>query len=152
MRRAAFLMAESAPYEAMLEFSELLGLPVAYNPRCNRIAKARGFWPLKSIEVGDSWFELDYDERMAVLLHEAGHALKWDAEVRLLLIPIFWTKFAVRIVHRQELAADAFAVSNGYGVQLLRFLSRFRNVDPGEHHPNYFVRARNIHRLLKESR
>lgn len=144
MRRAAFVSLRDPPHEPALELSELLGLPIRYKPDCNRIAKACGFWPAKYLEVGPQWFRLSEGERMAVLLHEAGHALKWHSEIRALLIPIFWTRFAVRVVHRQELEADAFAVSKGYGVQLLRFLTRFRHCEPGEHYPSYFARARQI--------
>lgn len=132
------------------DFSEILGLPISYNQQFKGVAVARGVWPFKHIEVGVSWFGLSMGERIAVLMHEAGHCKLLHLEKRILWLPLFWTKFVERIAMDQELEADEFAFRHGYGVEFLQFLKRFRYVK-GDYYPNYPERSEHLKRLMRES-
>ena len=146
----SFVALDNPPVGPMkqAEMSELFGLPIVYNPAAKGFAYARGFWPFKRIEVGPAWFALGDRERVAVLMHEAKHCLSLHLEKRVVLIPFFWTEFAAHYAERQELEADAFAVAQGYGVELLSFLTRFRHVN-GEFYPHFTERADHLKRLMK---
>lgn len=103
---------------------EIAGIPVRFDVELKGVAFARGFWPLKTVVVGPLWHELPYSERMAILAHEAGHCRGLHLEIRLLLLPFAWCRWAQAIARRHEFEADAFAVREGEGVGMLQFLQR----------------------------
>lgn len=113
--------------------SEFMGIPVVFDPDVE-VAFAVGIWPLKRIKVGARFLTFDRDMQVAILLHELGHCRMFHMEQRMLMIPLFWTKWAFRVAHNQEIAADAFAARGGYGVHMLRFLAFAR--DGAEYHPS----------------
>jgi len=104
--------------------AEIDGVPVVLDPDSPDIAHAAGFWPLKRIVVNPAWFELDAEVQGAVLRHELHHCKAFHMEIRLLMLPICWTKFAQRVGQAQELAADAYAAKMGYRNELIRFIAR----------------------------
>ena len=114
---------------------KVLGIPVYFKPDTHEVAYSTGIWPFKRIVIGPRWLQLDTDERMGVLMHEAKHCLAFHLEIRLLLLPLFWTDWVLRIAHRQELDADAFAIEQGYGAGILRVIVRFREQD--EYYPSF---------------
>lgn len=116
---------------------EVHGIPVRLNTASRHLAEARGLWPFKTIVVNAEFFGLDHREQYAVLWHEVGHCVHFHLEKRLLLVPVFWTRFAQRVTVEQELQADAYAKMRGYADDLARVLQqRMRG------HSEYFVRAR----------
>ena len=130
----------------------ICGVPVRHDPDSKLIADARGIWPLKWIAVGNGWFKLPFAEQRAVLLHEAGHALKLHLEVRLLFLPLFWTGWVQQLACRQELVADRFAVENGGGHDLLRFLTRCPGNARGPFHPSAHERQQHLSQLIEANR
>jgi hypothetical protein len=136
----------------MMEFAEVFGIPVVQDAKSKSIADSRGFWPFKKITVGNRWLLLSPREQWAVVLHEAKHCLAFHPESRWLLIPVFWTRWARELTHRQEYAADAFVVDHGYGVDLLRFLVRSgpHSAEKDPFHPSPAERAHRVSKLLKE--
>jgi hypothetical protein len=121
----------------------VFGIPIFYNPQSKQLAEAKGIWPWKRIIVGPAWFSLNSGSRMAVLMHEAKHCLAFHLEKRLLMLPLFWTTWVLKVTHRQEMDADAFAVEQGYGVELLGVIQRFR-VEDGDFYPTYAERAKHL--------
>ncbi len=143
----------------MVQVREFFGIPVRFNPEMidhdadghpyHGIAFARGFWPLKRIEVGRGWFRLRPGEQDAALAHEAGHCFCRHLEKRLLLAPLCWLPAVQRWARAQELEADGFAVREGYASALLRLLAS--HPSPGNAlMPSGQERATNILRLLQE--
>jgi hypothetical protein len=130
----------------------ICGVPVRYDPDSKLVADARGIWPMKWIAVGRQWFTIPFREQEAVLLHEACHALRLHLEVRLLCLPFFWTGWVRQLAHRQELAADRFAVERGSGRDLLRFLARCPGNAGGPFHPSAAERQQHLSRLILEKR
>src|SRR6516162_6718645 len=88
------------------------------------VARARGIWPWRWIDVGPHFFTLSLQMQEAVLLHEVGHLRAFHMEQRALLFPVAWTKWAIKVCHAQEFVADAFAVQRGYLIPLALFLQR----------------------------
>ena len=129
---------------------KVLGIPVYFNPATTEVAYATGLWPFKAITIGPRWLELDEGERMGVLMHEAKHCLAFHLEIRLLLLPLMWTRWVLRITHQQEMDADAFAVEQGHGAGLLRVVARFRERD--EYYPSFNERYRNMVSLIENKR
>ena len=103
---------------------EIHGIPVDFDPLFLGVAYTEGLWPLTSIIVGAEWGALDARERQGVLLHEAHHCLAWHMALRILWAPFCWTKIVQRWTREQELSCDAFAVREGYGLELLLFVNR----------------------------
>lgn len=134
---------------------ECKNIPVRAAERSG-VAWARGLWPLQWIEIGRDWFMLTPGEQEAVLLHEVGHCRGHHMIARWLLLPLCWLPAVQALARRQELAADAFAVREGRGLDLLRFIFRFNRVpdDPIARKlcPPPQERAQNILRLLSEMR
>lgn len=91
--------------------------------------------------VDPAFWELPFPERMAIIAHEAGHKYYGHLWERL------WRPWLMRwdalqsFYHAQELQADAFAASMGYGPQLAAFLAR-RPDAPSLHHPDTKSRIR----------
>ena len=124
----------------------VLGIPVYFNPATDEMAYATGVWPFKRIVIGPRWLTLDTGERMGVLMHEAKHCLAFHLEIRLLLLPVSWMNWVLRLCHQQELDADAFAVEQGYGRDLLRLVTRFR--EGNEYYPSFDDRYNNMIELI----
>lgn len=148
------MMYSPSPYPLLLdEFKRRYKLRVKIDPELDTMALARGVWPFKRIHVHPEWTSLPPGEQYAILLHEAGHCLLLHLERRLLMLPVFWTKWAERRAENHEHEADAFCVLEGYGVHLRCFLARR---DRGDHATGYFhppvkERMANITKLLRES-
>lgn len=105
------------------------------------MARARGFWPLKWIEVSESFFQLDAREQKAVLLHEVGHCRYLHMEKRMLMLPFFWTDWVRRSAIKQELEADAYVKDMDYGDDMVRYLRRhLKNRDSGHFYPSILLR------------
>jgi Zn-dependent protease with chaperone function len=128
----------------------ICGVPVRFDPENRHVADARGLWPRKWIAVGTKWLTLPFAEQEAVLLHEAGHALKLHLEVRLLLLPFFWTAWMASIAKKQELAADAFAVKHDAGFGLYTYLQRNPGNPEAPFHPAPYDRMKHLSRLILE--
>lgn len=118
-----------------------------YDEQCERVAVARGLFFNRRIVVGPAFYDLPKRQQDAVLAHEEAHCRGWHLELRLLLLPLFWTRWARRLAARQELTADDFAVEQGYGVELLEFL---RHDDGGEYYPDPLLRRLHLLRRIKE--
>lgn len=103
---------------------EIDGIPVRFDGRQPIIARARGFWPFKTITVNPAFLDLAPREQQAILLHEAHHCHALHLELRLLWSPFFWARSIQRWTEQQELDADAYAVKHGYGVDLLGVVCR----------------------------
>lgn len=106
---------------------QICGIPVEFDHRAIHFAEARGIWPFrKRIVVGPHWYELEAEERIAVLYHEAGHCLSCHMEKRALMFPLFlivpWV--VCRWARNQEIEADWFAAANGFGLQLARIINK----------------------------
>ncbi len=113
------------------------------------MAKASGFFFNRRIVIGPAFYGLPKRQQDAVLAHEEGHCRGWHFELRLLMLPLFWTRWAQKLAIRQELAADAYAVQRGFGVELLHFLAHDSG---GEFYPCPALRARVLRRRIKEHR
>ena len=126
--------------------AEIRGIPVVHDPQTQDVAHAAGIWPLKRIVVGSGWFALDAPMQAAVLMHEVYHCRALHMEIRWLLLPLCWTKWAQNIGRQQELDADAYAAKEGYGKELLHFVM----LHPLAHapfHPSPFERMNNLVKL-----
>ncbi len=104
--------------------AEILNFPVRADERYAGVALACGLWPLKYILVGKAWFGLTPYEQQAALMHEAGHCTLWHKEIRLLLLPFAWTKWAQKIARSHEFEADAFAVRGDHAFGMLQLMHR----------------------------
>jgi hypothetical protein len=124
------------------------GVRLVYDPKCSCIAQQKGFWPTSYIAVGPRWFELDEDEQNGVLYHELHHVQSRHNEIRWLMVFFFWVPSWQRKIHKQELSADAFAVSKGYGVALLRAIKRIR--PDGPFYPAFDYRCAHLVKRIKE--
>src|SRR5262249_23055366 len=125
----------------------------------------------KKIMVGPAWYRLDHRTPRAVLLHEVEHCHGHHMEKRLAMIaallipplvmlpwPMLATFAAMLAIYacwewegkRQEKEADAFAVSQGYGLEIARFLKANHAAMPPTFYPDYEARMANIERLIKQ--
>ncbi len=116
------------------------GFEVYYDPNTDQLAHAAGLFRRKRLVVGPIWWNLRSRERHAVLLHEVGHCIYRHLEVRVALIPLFWTAWVARLAQRQELQADAFVREQGYGADLMAVLRRYES-EQGEFYPSIDERA-----------
>lgn len=98
--------------------------PVRRDPKCRDVARSLGIWPFKSIVLGDAWFLLTAYEQQAVLMHEVGHCRLWHKELKLLMLPFAYCKWAQAASKRHEFEADAFAVRSGHGFGMLQLTHR----------------------------
>ncbi len=134
--------------------AECKNIPVRFDLRRDGIAWATGIWPLQSIVVGRGWFALPGGEQEAALLHEVGHCKAHHMSQRLLLSPFCWLPTVQRLARAQEHAADAFAVHEGRGADLLRLIFRLRTAPRTETEnllsPAPDERIRRILKLLQE--
>lgn len=126
-----------------------MGLPVAFDERVDQVAVARGVLRQR-IVVGKVFMFLNDRQRHAVLLHEAGHCFGRHLLQRILLIPIFWTRFAQRVTHAQEFAADAFCARAGYASELMQVIWYLSNRGGGDFHPCADERCARLAQLLRE--
>jgi Zn-dependent protease with chaperone function len=150
---------------------EILGIPVEFSSNHGSVADARGFFGRKKIVVGPAWLKLDERVQRAVLLHEAHHCKSFHLEQRIVLLilmvlPILlvlpWTIIAVIfavlgiygmaqwVARLMEEAADGFAVEQGYGLEMARFLKSSHIFMPKVFYPDFESRMRNIERAIKE--
>ena len=127
-----------------------LGIPVRYAPQWSGLARARGIWPWQSIVVGRAFWRLTRRDQNAVLFHEAHHCRARHLEKRLLLLPLFWTRFAARRAREHEYAADAFCARQGYGVDLARVIWRFHTGPGDEFYPSSSERCARLNQLSTE--
>lgn len=131
------------------EGAEIRGVPVVYDEHSPELAHAAGVWPFKRIVVGPEWFALEAEEQAAILMHEVYHCRALHMEVRWLLFPFCWTRFAREIGKRQEFAADRYAAREGYQHELVMFLARHGRGPTSPFHPSTWDR---IDSLLKPER
>ena len=125
------------------------GFEVRFDPHTKQVAEARGVWRGRHVAVGRAWVFLSPAERMAVLLHEAGHLKHHHLVVRVLWIPLFWTRWAARMAARQELQADTHCAKQGYGDDLLRFVVRC-TIGASVFYPGFNERVLNLQQRTKE--
>lgn len=110
----------------------------------------------RRIVVGEGFCFLSSGEQMAILIHEAAHVFLWHRLRRILLVPVFWTKFAARAAIKHELEADDFVVLEDHGPFLAAYLARndalrkMRGIPEGEYHPPASSRIANIRDQLRE--
>ena len=126
-----------------------MGLSVTFDERVQQVATARGVFRPR-IVVGQVFMYLNERQRHAVLLHEAGHCFGRHLLLRVLLLPIFWTRFAQRVTHAQEFAADAFCARAGYASDLMQVIWYLSNRTGGDFHPPADERCARLARLLRE--
>jgi hypothetical protein len=139
-----------AGLDALPEDFHCHGYPVKHLPECNYVAVAMMFH-VKHIVVGNAWFLLSGGEQWAVLLHEVGHLEKNHFWKRLLWLPLCWTKRAERMAQLQELEADHYVITKGYGLELLRFFRRALHLPQGDFHPNMALRYLYVEEKLKNA-
>src|SRR5208282_2409531 len=133
MRRGIpFMSLPNPPVDDKPMATEIFGIPIKFDPYSPHTAIARGLWWNRHIVVGPNWALMDDRTAHAVALHEAKHCLAFHMEQRVLgflllcrvaaAIILFFGLFGIveAWFSRQELEADAFAVENGYGVELLQ--------------------------------
>lgn len=127
----------------------IMGITVRFSRRVE-VAQARGIWPFKRIVVGHQWYWLSERERMAVLLHEVGHCKLFHMEKRVAMLWVLLTRpeLAKAVCREQEMEADEFAVSRGYGVELRAFVCR-SHAEQGPFYPDRKERLRNLNNLLQ---
>ena len=123
-------------------------VPLRYDGNERGIARQAGFWPTPRIIVGPAFFALDEHEQTAVLYHELHHVRNHHLETRWLFLFFFWTRRIRLKIHKQELSADAFAVSKGYGVELLRVVKRA--TQNGPFYPDLDFRISHLLKRIKE--
>jgi len=82
--------------------------------------------PWGTIEIGDNFLKLSWDERRAVLAHEKGHVFHHHVRKRIVwlitLRALFDLKGFFEMCEAQELEADKYAVKNGHTRGLVSFL------------------------------
>lgn len=91
--------------------------------------------------VEPAFWELPFPEQMAVIAHEAGHKYHGHLWERLKWAWFMRSEHLQWFYHQQEMQADAFAKSMGYGPQLAAFLAR-RPDAASLHHPATRERVR----------
>lgn len=131
------------------EFRLRYGVPVVFDFDSDAMARARGVWPFKRIVVGPLFLDLAPREQMAVLLHEAGHCIHLHMEQRLLWLPLFWTERVARMAQDQEIEADAFAATEGYGAELAHVICRYHH-DDGTYYPPIEQRVDHLMKRIRE--
>ncbi len=114
-----------------------LGIPVHYSERLRVICESRGIWRWKKIVVGPDFTQFPPREKMAFLLHEAGHCKLHHVEKRLLNLwwLLIWPRRLVRLCVEQEHQADLFVKNCGYGADLARAFSRLVEMEKTLHPP-----------------
>lgn len=128
---------------------EIMGYPVTFNPR-GVLAVARGVWPFKRIVVGPAWLLLSPREQHAVLLHEAHHCRAWHMELRILALPFVLLPRVQKWARMMELAADAFAVREGYGIDLINLVVRRGDGGTDPFYPTHCERLAHLQRCIRE--
>lgn len=123
-------------------FSHNYGIQVRVDDELMTTAQAQGVFR-RYILVSPQFCDLPSGQQWALLLHEYGHLHFKHRVIRWLTLPVFWTKYAARMWHRQECEADKYAVSGGYGAELVAFLLHYNN-------PLVLDRIGRIHQLLQE--
>jgi len=126
------------------------GYPVFYLEGLTIIAHAMTL-PYKHIIVGPSFFVLTGGEQWAVLLHEAGHLAKNHFWKRVLWVPLCWTKAAERMAQLQELEADRYVITKGYGPALLQFFRRVMFLPRSDFHPDVALRCVHAEERMKNA-
>ena len=116
--------------------------------------RALGLGPFRTIHIPAGMLDgLTPAERCAVVLHELGHLYHRHPGKRLmrLLNPLRWHSLAER-AKADELEADAFCASFGFGQALALFLERFPDqTASGPFHPSAaerIARLKQHHRLV----
>lgn len=71
-------------------------------------------------------------------------------EKRLLCLPFFLTQKVQKMARDHELQADAYAVREGYGPELMAVVSRHRDSPQNPFYPTIAERQAEIRRLIKE--
>lgn len=158
-----------APANPPRDQGEILGIPVEYHANHAGVADAHGVFT-KKIIVGPAWIRMDYRMQRAILLHEAAHCKAGHLQQRLLLLAaIFvpplvmlpWSLLAVIAAcgaiyacwewlgRQQEKDADAFAVDEGYGLEMARFLKMMQPEMPRIFYPDFEARMKNIEQRIK---
>jgi len=107
---------------------DAFGVPVRVDrfPKREFIAEARGVWPFKRIVVSPHFLMMHPTYQRAVLAHEAGHCKHFHFEKRILALPflILTPAWIREFAHDQEIEADAFAATQGYGLELAAMLDQ----------------------------
>jgi hypothetical protein len=125
-------------------------VPVVFNPRV-AVAEARGFWPLKRIVIGTAFAFLDWHMQRAVLLHELWHCRRFHMEQRLAMLPFCWLRRVRDYAMQQELDADAFVASHGFGPEMINVI-RLYHFGGGDFHPSPDVRIAALHKEIEAYR
>lgn len=133
------------------------GVPVFYDAKFHQLAVAKGFFPFrKKILIGTKLWGLDWRARLAILYHEAHHCNARHKEKRIALVvcvalcPLVWPsipRLFRRMAHGHEYAADQFAKSKGFGLDLARALRAYpesRRKDDVMYHPPLDERCRRL--------
>ncbi len=150
---------------------QICGFPVEYSATHAGVADARGLLWRKRIIVGPAFMKLDERIKQAILLHESYHCRCYHLEQRIaifalmtvpMLLVLPWMTLtvllAVALIYGMaqwaailmEEAADEFAVKNGFGLEMARFLKSTHIFMPKVFYPDYESRMKNIERLIKE--
>jgi Zn-dependent protease with chaperone function len=151
--------------------ASILGVPVEYSAHHAGVADARGFWWNKRIVVGPAWLKLDPRTQRSILLHEVCHCKGFHMEQRalgmillgipavLLPLPLVLALLAFGAIYfllyrlgvQQELAADAFAAEQGYGVELLAWVKKMGPpLEPPTYYPPFEARCNKLEAKIKE--
>ncbi len=120
------------------------GIPLKHDPTVH-LAQAHGIGRRGWIGVSDAFFLLTGREQRAVLLHEEAHLRGHHLVKRLLFLPLFWTPWGMKLAVKQELEADAFAASCGFGAELLRVVRRYPS---GHYYPDKNARIAHLEALI----
>jgi len=103
------------------------------------------------VMLGPGAKHLPVDELAAMIAHEHGHVLMRHARQRIVwlltgkwLRPQRW----LRMCQEQEFQADRYAVLQGHGVALLRFIRKRSPEYGGPFHPPRHQRLARIHQIL----
>ena len=95
---------------------------IHFDPEYGGYAYIKGLWLWRRIYVGHRFVSLPDREQMAVILHEVGHCRLWHIERRLPRLLVFGRIACAAYLQRQELEADAYVASRGYGADLAKVL------------------------------
>lgn len=121
------------------------GIPLRHDPDVP-LAQAHGFGLKRGwIGVSHAFYRLTGREQRAVLLHEEAHLRGHHLIKRLLLLPLYNTRWGMALAVRQELAADAFCARQGFGAELLAVIRRYPS---GHFYPNKNERIEHLKALI----
>lgn len=113
-----------------------LGIAVIHDTNLKMISESRGVLWWKKIVIGNSFFNFPEREKMAILLHEAGHCKLHHVEKRILSLWLaFWPTLLARYCQNQEYQADYFVAKCGYGDDLASAFLRMIAYPQGAFHP-----------------